>query len=111
MDLKDLILAEKAIVPLGGAGDNAVDSLSRSRDYPWRLRDLWVFEVKPGLDENGEEVKLDIFAFTESENQRPLPFKARFVPRAAGIVDLVGKEAKQAEEALAVYDGKSDLRL
>lgn len=72
---------------------------------------LWAFEVKPGLDEMGEEVKLDIFAFTESENQRPLPFKARFMPRSAGIAELIGREARQAREDLASYDGESDLRL
>ena len=59
----------------------------------------------------GNEVKLDIFAYTASENQRPQPFKARFVPRTPEIRDLILKEAENARVELAKYDGETKVRL
>ncbi|KAH8801472.1 cytochrome P450 [Xylogone sp. PMI_703] len=74
-------------------------------------RMLWAFDLKPGLDENGKEVKLDIFAYSNTENMRALPFKARFLPRTPGIRELVIKEAEKAREELRIYDGESSLTL
>jgi len=59
----------------------------------------------------GKEVKLDIFAYTESENMRPEPFKARFLPRSARIHRLVMEEAAVAREALRKYDGETRLTM
>ncbi|KAF7189160.1 Cytochrome P450 monooxygenase [Pseudocercospora fuligena] len=77
--------------------------------HPERL--LWAFDIRPGLDEDGKEVKLDIFAYTASENQRPEPFKARFIPRTPEIRDLILKEAESARVQLAKYDGETKVRL
>ncbi|KAL4905343.1 cytochrome P450 [Aspergillus multicolor] len=65
---------------------------------------IWAFDVRPGLDSDGNEVKLDIFAYTNTENTRPEPFKARFTPRSEKIHALIFEEAEQAREALRVYD-------
>lgn len=72
---------------------------------------LWAFDFKPGLDENGREVPLDIMAYTKSENMRPEPFKARFIPRGEGIEKILRREAKRAREELRAYDGETNLRL
>ncbi|OAG34303.1 hypothetical protein AYO21_11550 [Fonsecaea monophora] len=72
---------------------------------------LWAFDFKPGLDENGNEVKLDIFAYTKSENMRPEPFKARFIPRSKAIEGIIRAEAARARKELSAYDGETHLRL
>jgi hypothetical protein len=87
-------------------------------------RVIWAFDMRPGLDQNvspssplkcfdtdvafqGREVKLDIFAYSASENIRPLPFKARFSPRSEGIRRLIYDEADRARDALRMYDGET----
>jgi cytochrome P450 len=89
---------------------------------------LWAFDFKPGLDENvsdlagpkpwagltrgqGREVQLDIFAYTKSENMRPEPFKARFIPRSRDIERILRAEAARAREELRPYDGESKLTM
>jgi hypothetical protein len=98
---------------------------------------IWAFDLKPGVDEDvslfefylatpifkrrsychvliriqGNEVKLDIFAYTESENMRPEPFKARFIPRTERIHKLLIEEASVAREALRKYDGETSLTM
>ncbi|EXJ63763.1 hypothetical protein A1O7_00098 [Cladophialophora yegresii CBS 114405] len=72
---------------------------------------LWAFDFKPGLDENGKEVKLDIFAYTKSENMRPEPFKARFIPRTKGIEQILRQEAARARKELCAYDGETRLTM
>ncbi|KAJ6198610.1 cytochrome P450 [Bipolaris maydis] len=70
-------------------------------------RMIWAFDILPGLDENGNQVKLDIFAYTKSENMRPEPFKVRFVPRSDRIKEVMLSEAAEAREALRCYDGET----
>ncbi len=70
---------------------------------------LWAFKMEPGLDEDGNEVKLDPFGYNDSENIRPLPFKARFTPRSERIRKILIEEAEEAREALRIYDGQSKL--
>ncbi|KAL1870114.1 hypothetical protein Plec18167_007632 [Paecilomyces lecythidis] len=74
-------------------------------------RMLWSFDIKPGLDEKGHEVALDIFAYTDSENMRPEPFKARFVPRSEKHAQIILDEAGKAREALHAYDGETKLTM
>jgi hypothetical protein len=56
-------------------------------------------------------VKLDIFAYTDGENTRPQPFRARFTPRSDKIRDIIVEEAKAAREDLKIYDGETFLRV
>jgi cytochrome P450 len=72
---------------------------------------IWAFDMKPGLDANGREVNLDIFAYSHSENIRPLPFKARFAPRSDAIRDLIHEEAARARESLRPYDGDTKVTM
>ncbi|CAO2650482.1 Nn.00g017740.m01.CDS01 [Neocucurbitaria sp. VM-36] len=72
---------------------------------------LWAFKILPGVDDKGNKVKLDIFAYTESENMRPEPFKARFIPRSEMIAQLISSEAKVAREELREYDGETNVTM
>lgn len=57
----------------------------------------------------GNEVKLDVFAYNDSENMRPLPFKARFTPRSPAVERMLRSEAQEARERLSKYDGDTKL--
>ena len=59
----------------------------------------------------GNEMKLDIFAYTESENMRPEPFRTRFIPRSEKIHRLLMEEAVVARDALRKYDGETRLTM
>lgn len=99
---------------------------------------IWSFKIEPGLDNQvinsffivhfriynpfsqltnsfcflqGKPVKLDIFAYTKSENTRPEAFKARFTPRSETIHRLILDEAAQARAALRVYDGETQITM
>jgi hypothetical protein len=56
-------------------------------------------------------VKLDIFAYTDGENTRPEPFRARFTHRSDKIREMIVEEAKIAREDLKIYDGETYLRV
>ncbi|KAI1611220.1 cytochrome P450 [Exophiala viscosa] len=72
---------------------------------------LWAFDIKPGLDAEGREVKLDIFDYTNGENIRPQPFKVRFVPRFAGVRNIILQEAEQALSFLSKYEGETKVTM
>ncbi|KAM5352846.1 hypothetical protein ACJ41O_005568 [Fusarium nematophilum] len=72
---------------------------------------IWAFNIQPGLDEKGQPVKLDIFAYTESENMRPEPFMARFTPRSDKIEEVIRKEAAIAREELRALDGETTVTM
>ncbi|KAL3473182.1 cytochrome P450, partial [Aspergillus californicus] len=72
---------------------------------------LWAFEMRPALDSTGKEEKLDIFAFTESENIRPEPFRARFFPRSKTIPEIILQEAAEARENLKSFDGTTQVTM
>lgn len=57
------------------------------------------------------EIKLDIFAYTASENTRPIPFKARFLPRSEIIRQIILEQAAAARKALSIYDGETKVRM
>ena len=50
---------------------------------------------------------MNIFAYTDSENMRPEPFRVRFIPRSDEIRRLLLDEAVVAREALRPYDGET----
>ncbi|KAG8628544.1 hypothetical protein KVT40_004417 [Elsinoe batatas] len=53
--------------------------------------------------------EVDIWAYNDSENMRPLPFGARFVPRSEEIKEVVVREAREARERLRRWDGETNL--
>uniref|UniRef100_A0A8H7KE77 Cytochrome P450 n=1 Tax=Bionectria ochroleuca TaxID=29856 RepID=A0A8H7KE77_BIOOC len=72
---------------------------------------LWAYNIQPGLDEKGQPVELDIFAYTESENTRPEPFKARFTPRSKETEQIILGDAEEAREALRYLDGDTKITM
>jgi len=48
---------------------------------------------------------------SDSENTRPLPFPARFVPRNAKIREIIMAEAEEARGSLVPYDWQSTLNI
>ncbi|RKL43253.1 hypothetical protein BFJ72_g4666 [Fusarium proliferatum] len=74
-------------------------------------RIIWAFHIEPGLNKDGSVHNPDIFAFTESENMRPMPFPARFTPRSEKIKNIISEEAAIAREALRCYDGDTKLTM
>ncbi|KAH6685762.1 cytochrome P450 [Plectosphaerella plurivora] len=72
---------------------------------------LWSFNMEPGVDDMGRPAKLDIFAYTESENMRPEPFRARFTPRSAEIEAIILGEASNAREALRHLDWETKVTM
>jgi hypothetical protein len=57
----------------------------------------------------GNPVQLSAFAYNDSENIRPLPFRARFTPRSDKIEELIRSEASEAAQRLSKYDGGTKL--
>lgn len=54
---------------------------------------------------------MDIFAYTDGENMRPMPFQARFIPRNKNILRVMEKEAQDAVIRLREYDGETKVNL
>ena len=63
------------------------------------------------LMQKGNEVKLDIFAYTNTENMRPEPFEVRFSPRTPKIQDMILSEAMIASEDLSIYDWETKVTI
>ncbi|KAI9687671.1 MAG: hypothetical protein M1820_010402 [Bogoriella megaspora] len=72
---------------------------------------LWAFRIEKGLDADGREIPVDIFAYTNGLNMRPEPFEARFTPRSQQIVEAVQREAREALQELSGYEGTTNYRM
>ncbi|KAF4832014.1 Cytochrome P450 monooxygenase yanC [Colletotrichum tropicale] len=71
---------------------------------------LWAFRMR-SVDEQGNDKKLDIFAFNNSPAPRPLPFNVEFTPRSGKIEEIIRQEASRAELELWKYDISSKVIL
>lgn len=69
---------------------------------------LWGFNIQKALDDEGNEIPVDIFAYTDGLNMRPQPFQCRFTPRSPEIRAAIEREGKQALDNLSVYDRESE---
>ncbi|RYP73569.1 hypothetical protein DL769_004184 [Monosporascus sp. CRB-8-3] len=60
---------------------------------------LWAFDIKPPLDDNGDEMPLDTSheAYERSAIVVPKPFKLRFIPRSAHREKIIREEWAKAE--------------
>lgn len=56
-------------------------------------------------------MQLDIFNYTDAENMRPHEFEARFEPRSSEIAAVIQKNADEARERLARWDGQTKVRV
>lgn len=69
---------------------------------------LWAFRIEKALDSKGNEIPVDIFAYTNGLNMRPQEFPCRFTPRSEELWRTVEREGRQALDDLAIYDGESE---
>ena len=63
-------------------------------------RMLWAFDILPALDENGQAIIPDRWAFTDRFNSRPVSFPCRFVPRGDKVDACIRREWGIALEVL-----------
>jgi len=62
-------------------------------------RILWAFDILPGLDESGREIKPDTEAYEKNTSlTSAIPFKARFVVRSEETRRMVVGEWKTAQK-------------
>ncbi|KAH8915872.1 putative cytochrome P450 [Atractiella rhizophila] len=73
-------------------------------------RILWAFNVQKALDDNGDEIPVDIFSFTNGLNIRPKAFKCRFTVRNEEVRRAIEREAKEALMDLEKFSGETKLR-
>ncbi|KAK3620601.1 hypothetical protein LTR56_023314 [Elasticomyces elasticus] len=71
-------------------------------------RMLWAFNIQKALDEQGKEIPVDIFSYTDGLNWRPQPFKCRFKVRSPEIRAAIEREGIQALQDLSIYNGESE---
>ncbi|KAJ7472750.1 cytochrome P450 [Mycena latifolia] len=67
-------------------------------------RILWGFNLSKARDENGQEISVDIFAYTDGFNSVPLPFPISITPRSAGHLGIIERENESAQEEMKAYD-------
>ncbi|KAI4719826.1 cytochrome P450 [Aureobasidium sp. EXF-10727] len=72
---------------------------------------LWAFRIEKAKDENGKDIPVDIFAYTNGLNMRPEPFSCSITPRSESIRETVLAEGKQALAELSIYDGETKYEL
>ncbi|KAL4805906.1 cytochrome P450 [Aspergillus unguis] len=72
---------------------------------------LWGFRFEKALDENGEEIPVDIFDYSNGLNMRPNPFPCRITPRSEEIRATIEREGLQALKDLEPYDGETKYRM
>lgn len=88
-------------------------------------RILWAFDVKPALNEAGEEVDVDMqvegshaswfaltasysFAYSDGFNSSPLPFPCSITPRSVEHARVVEREYREALQRLQLYTAASN---
>ncbi|KAK0744667.1 cytochrome P450 [Apiosordaria backusii] len=85
---------EKELPTVGfGYGRRVCPGRHVARNSLWIAvaRLLWAFDIKPELNKLGEPVEVDTKG-TDGLVTKPLPFKARFVPRGDWVRDVVMRE-------------------
>ncbi|KAF4964446.1 hypothetical protein FSARC_7632 [Fusarium sarcochroum] len=70
---------------------------------------LWAFHIRPGLNDQGNEVTLDPNAYTVTQVNRPKPFKMQFVPRSETVASLVRQGAADARSELQAFDAETNV--
>ncbi|KAK4703963.1 hypothetical protein P7C70_g2246, partial [Phenoliferia sp. Uapishka_3] len=67
-------------------------------------RILWGFNVGKAIDEvTGQEIPVDIFAFTNGFNSLPEPFEVTIAPRSLAHTAVIAKENEAAQEELKQF--------
>ncbi|KAH7379152.1 cytochrome P450 [Phaeosphaeria sp. MPI-PUGE-AT-0046c] len=102
---------EKGYMTFGwGRRSCAGQALAEQGTFLSVCRLVWAYRVGPAVDERGENVPVDIFAYTSGSNWRPEPFKVKFTPRDETIRRTIEREGKQALEDLSKYERETKYR-
>ncbi|KAJ6512686.1 cytochrome P450 [Mycena sanguinolenta] len=67
-------------------------------------RILWGFDLRKARDEEGNEIEVDTFAYTDGFNSVPLPFSISITPRSPGHLAIIERENEAAQEEMKAYD-------
>ncbi|KAB5566218.1 cytochrome P450 [Coniochaeta sp. 2T2.1] len=70
-------------------------------------RILWAFDIGPAKSASGQDVDVDIFAFTNGFNSVPLPFQSSIKPRSARHAEVIEREFGTAMSELKEYSPSS----
>jgi cytochrome P450 len=69
-------------------------------------RMIWAFDLGPAKDENGKDVAVDIFSFSNGFNSLPTPFPISIKPRSQAHASTIQREFAAAHDDFAAYDSK-----
>ncbi|KAF8176725.1 cytochrome P450 [Mycena galopus ATCC 62051] len=67
-------------------------------------RILWGFDLSKARNEEGHEIEVDTFAYTDGFNSVPLPFPMSIIPRSPGHLAIIERENEVAQEEMKAYD-------
>ncbi|KAH7310761.1 cytochrome P450 [Stachybotrys elegans] len=66
-------------------------------------RILWAFDIGPAKDEDGKDIDVDIFGYSDGFNSSPLPFRCSITPRSQNHVEVVEHEYGKVINDLTQY--------
>lgn len=89
-----------------GAGRRICVGIHLAERTQWRItaRILWAFDIKPALDENGDEIELDTDAFEDGLLIQPKKYRVRFLPRSEKHLEVIRKEYAAVEKFLKRWE-------
>ena len=89
-----------------GAGRRICVGIHLAERTQWRItaRILWAFDIKPALDDKGEEIELDTDAFEDGLLIQPKKFKVRFLPRSEKHLEVIQREFEAVEDFLKKWE-------
>jgi cytochrome P450 len=65
---------------------------------------LWGFDIGHAKDDKGDEIPVDIFAYTNGFNSLPMPFAASIVPRSSVHASVIRREYESARDEFREFD-------
>ncbi|PKS11704.1 hypothetical protein jhhlp_001692 [Lomentospora prolificans] len=66
-------------------------------------RILWAFNVRAAKNQKGEDIDVDIFAYTDGFNSVPLPFSCDITPRSEKHAEVIRREYEGSLDQLQAY--------
>ncbi|KAJ7633256.1 hypothetical protein FB45DRAFT_746329, partial [Roridomyces roridus] len=65
---------------------------------------LWAFDFKPALDAQGNEIAVDLFAYSKGVTMAPLPFECRITPRTGDKAEIIRREFLDATDVFEKFE-------
>lgn len=67
-------------------------------------RMLWAFDIRKARDAKGNEIPVDINAYTNGFNSLPLPFDISITARSPAHAKVIEREFEEASEEFKIYE-------